>query len=64
MLTFDESRLFHGIHDCGKSAKRDVLIGTNKDELVARIANLLPQLDADFVDVDGDRCPETRAGLC
>src|SRR5438270_9883207 len=46
-------RLLHCIHHCGKCAEGDVLVRAHKDELVARVANLLPQLDPDFIDVNG-----------
>src|SRR6185312_5799122 len=44
--------LLHSIHDGGESAKGNVFIGTNENGLVPGIANLLPQLVADFVDID------------
>src|SRR5258708_13356867 len=42
-------RLLHCIHYGGKCAEWDVLVRAHKDELVARFANLLPQLDANLV---------------
>src|ERR1700693_1910845 len=48
-----EARLLHRIHDRRESAEGDVLIGADKDELVAGIANLLPESGRNLVDVDG-----------
>ena len=48
-----DARLFYRIHDGGEGAEGHVLIGADKDELVAGIANLLAELGGDLVDVDG-----------
>src|SRR5579864_7623239 len=43
---------FYGIHHSGERAKRDVFFGAHINRLVLRVAYLLPQLGADFVDID------------
>src|ERR1700680_1669149 len=48
-----DARLLYRIHDGGKCAEGHVLIGADKDELLAGIANLLPQLGRNLIDVDG-----------
>ena len=45
------ARLFHRIHDRGEGTKRNILIGAHEDGLVLRIADFLPQLSRNFVDV-------------
>src|SRR5271169_1016914 len=45
--------LLYGVHDGGKSAEGDVLVGTHEDGLAFGIANLLPQLRTNLIDVDG-----------
>src|ERR1035438_8080636 len=45
--------LFHGIHHGCESAKRYIFVGAHEDRLALRIADLLMQLIADLVNVDG-----------
>src|SRR5437879_10624274 len=47
----DPRRLYR-VHHRRECAKRHVFISPQKNRLVSRIANLLPQLRADLVDVD------------
>src|SRR5271155_1906632 len=48
-----DARLFYRVHDGGKGSEGDVLVGADKNELVAGIANLLAEFGGDLVDVDG-----------
>src|SRR6202041_1310527 len=48
-----DAGLFDRVHDGGESAKGNIFIGTNKNKLVARIANLLFQARGDLIDIDG-----------
>src|SRR5271166_2300116 len=48
-----DSRLLHRIHHCGEGAERDVFVRTDKDGLVLRVADLLPYLGGNLIDIDG-----------
>src|SRR5277367_4253048 len=48
-----DARLLYRVHDGGESAEGHVLVGAEKDELLAWIANLLSKTSSDLVDVDG-----------
>src|SRR5580698_400417 len=48
-----DARLLDRVHNRGKGAEGDVLIGTDEDELVAGITNLLVEAGRDLVDVNG-----------
>src|SRR5580658_1038968 len=48
-----DARLLYRIHDGGEGTEGHVRIGAEKDELVAGIADLLPELGGNLVDVDG-----------
>src|SRR5271170_3172031 len=48
-----DARLLHRVHDGGEGTEGNVLIGADKNELVAGIANLLAQPGRDLIDVDG-----------
>src|SRR6185437_12455190 len=58
-----DAGLLYGVHDRGKCAEGDVFIRADENGLVSRIANLLPQFVADFVDVDGIVAQNTRCSL-
>src|SRR3984957_745309 len=47
-----DARLFHRVHHSGESSKGNVLVGADKNKLIARIANLLPQFVSNLVDVN------------
>src|SRR5258707_11855217 len=47
------ARLLHRVHDSGERAERNVLVGANEDELIARIAHPLPDAGGNLVDIDG-----------
>src|SRR6185437_833298 len=44
--------LFDRIHYGGEGAEGNILVGAQEDRLVLRIANLLPQLCSNLVDID------------
>src|SRR6266568_3423001 len=46
------SRAFHGIHDRSKRAEGHIFVCPKKNGLMLRVANLLPQLGANFIDID------------
>src|SRR6266704_5239699 len=46
------SRPFHGIHDCCKRAEGHVLICAEENGLMLRVANFLPQLFSNLIDID------------
>src|SRR6266567_4439954 len=46
------SRPFHGIHDRGKRAEGHIFVCPQKNGLMLRVANLLPQLGANLIDID------------
>ena len=48
MLTLVMPDLLHRVHDGGEGAEGNVLVGAHENELVARIADLLPQLGSRF----------------
>src|ERR1700683_1722605 len=48
-----DARLLYRIHDRGECSEGHILIGADEDGLIPRVANLLPQLRCDFVNVDG-----------
>src|ERR1700674_2579802 len=48
-----DSRLLDRIHHCCEGAEGHVLVRTDEDGLVFRIADFLPQLGGNLVDVDG-----------
>src|SRR5271166_6310492 len=48
-----DSGLLDGVHDGGESAEGNVLVGTHEDGLAFGIANPLPQLRTNLIDVDG-----------
>src|SRR5271157_2745574 len=48
-----DARLLDRVHDRRESAERDVFVGTDKNELVVRITNFLPQFGGDLVDIHG-----------
>src|SRR3984957_5011325 len=48
-----DARLLHRVHDGGESAEGNVFIGADENELIARIANLLPKPGRDLIDIDG-----------
>src|ERR1039457_4169884 len=48
-----DAGLLDRVHDSGEGAKRNILVGTQINCLVLRIANLLLQACCDLVDVDG-----------
>src|SRR5581483_9344881 len=48
-----DARGLHGVHDRGPDAKGDFFVAAHINVLVLRVANLLPQLVGDLVDVDG-----------
>src|SRR6266567_8691983 len=47
------SRPFHSIHDRGKRAKGHIFIRAQENGLMLRVANLLPQLASNLIDVNG-----------
>ena len=47
-----DAGLFDRIHHRGKSAKGNIFISPNEDELVLRVAYLLMQFRGDFIDID------------
>ena len=53
MLTLVIPDCFHRVHHRGESTERNIFVGAHKNRLVARIANLLPQLAPYLIDVDG-----------
>ncbi len=55
-----DAGLLHGVHHGGECAKGYVLVGAHKYGLAFGVANLLMQLRADLVDVDGIVVQETR----
>src|ERR1700691_6706816 len=48
-----DARLLYRVHDGGEGAERNVLIGADKDELVAGIENLLAEVCGGLIDVRG-----------
>src|ERR1041384_7185966 len=47
-----DSGTFDRVHDGGKRPEGNILVGAHKDELTRGVANLLPQLVANLVDID------------